>query len=111
MTHQHLLHSKVYFEYVISSSNPNCFVFQLVLGANLSSTYTKIGITCRIHYGSGSVSGYFSEDNRLVYGAKAEAATAVGFDYFIVDALRGTGFYQKTRLEIKRADDSEAFIA
>ncbi|KAA3472820.1 guanine deaminase [Gossypium australe] len=28
---------------------------------------------------------------RLVYGAKAEAAIAIGFDDFIADALRGTG--------------------
>ncbi|KAG2398724.1 uncharacterized protein HKW66_Vig0087950 [Vigna angularis] len=44
---------------------------------------------------------------RLVYGAKAEAAIAVGFDDFISDALRGTGFYQKAQLEIKRVDGKE----
>ncbi|KAG4383580.1 hypothetical protein GLYMA_13G117500v4 [Glycine max] len=48
---------------------------------------------------------------RLVYGAKAEAAIAIGFDDFIADALRGTGFYQKATLEIKRADGNEAIIA
>jgi hypothetical protein len=48
---------------------------------------------------------------RLVYGAKAEAAIAIGFDDFIADALRGTGFYQKASLEIKRADGNEAIIA
>jgi len=48
---------------------------------------------------------------RLVYGAKAEAAIAIGFDDFISDALRGTGFYQKAQLEIKRADGKEANIA
>ncbi|PIA60657.1 hypothetical protein AQUCO_00300286v1 [Aquilegia coerulea] len=48
---------------------------------------------------------------RLVYGAKAEAAIAIGFDDFIADALRGTGFYQKAHLEIKRADGKEAIIA
>lgn len=48
---------------------------------------------------------------RLVYGAKAEAAIAIGFDDFIADALRGTGFYQKACLEIKRADGNEAIIA
>ncbi|XP_027918279.1 guanosine deaminase-like [Vigna unguiculata] len=48
---------------------------------------------------------------RLVYGAKAEAAIAIGFDDFIADALRGTGFYQKATLEIKRADGNEAVIA
>ncbi|KAF5738806.1 hypothetical protein HS088_TW13G01707 [Tripterygium wilfordii] len=31
--------------------------------ARLSSTYTKIGIPCKIHYGSGSISGFFSQDN------------------------------------------------
>ncbi|XP_042452072.1 guanosine deaminase-like isoform X1 [Zingiber officinale] len=48
---------------------------------------------------------------RLVYGAKAEAAIAIGFDDFIADALRGTGFYQKAHLEIKRADGNGAIIA
>lgn len=48
---------------------------------------------------------------RLVYGAKAEAAIAIGFDDFIADALRGTGFYQKANLEIKRADGNGAIIA
>ncbi|KAK7816042.1 guanosine deaminase [Quercus suber] len=49
---------------------------------------------------------------RLVYGAKAEVAIAIGLDDFIADALRGTGFYhQKAHLEIKKADGSEAIIA
>ncbi|GJV81846.1 guanine deaminase [Tanacetum coccineum] len=48
---------------------------------------------------------------RLVYGAKAEAAIAIGFDDFIADALRGTGFYQKAHLEIKKADGNGAIIA
>lgn len=48
---------------------------------------------------------------RLVYGAKAEAAIAIGFDDFIADALRGTGFYQKAQLEIKKADGNGAIIA
>ncbi|KAK2358204.1 Cytidine/deoxycytidylate deaminase family protein [Trifolium repens] len=47
---------------------------------------------------------HLSRIKRLVYGAKAEAAIAVGFDDFIADALRGTGFYQKASLEIKRDD-------
>lgn len=47
----------------------------------------------------------------MVYGAKAEAAIAIGFDDFIADALRGTGFYQKSHLEIKKADGNEAVIA
>uniref|UniRef100_A0A5B7BHX8 Uncharacterized protein n=1 Tax=Davidia involucrata TaxID=16924 RepID=A0A5B7BHX8_DAVIN len=58
--------------------------------------------------------GKFSKDmllQRLVYGAKVEAAIAIGFDDFIEDSLRGTGFYQKAHLEIKRADDNGAIIA
>ena len=47
----------------------------------------------------------------MVYGAKAEAAIAIGFDDFIADALRRTGFYQKAHLEIKKADGSGAIIA
>ncbi|XP_051121943.1 guanosine deaminase-like [Andrographis paniculata] len=54
---------------------------------------------------------HLSRIKRLVYGAKAEAAIAIGFDDFIADALRGTGFYQKANLEIKRADGNEALIA
>ncbi|XP_058000811.1 guanosine deaminase isoform X2 [Hevea brasiliensis] len=48
---------------------------------------------------------------RLVYGAKAEAAIAIGFDDFIADALRGTAYYQKANLEIIRADGNGAIIA
>ncbi|KAG2695253.1 hypothetical protein I3760_07G006600 [Carya illinoinensis] len=54
---------------------------------------------------------HLSRIKRLVYGAKAEAAIAIGFDDFIADALRGTGFYQKSHLEIKKADGNEAVIA
>ncbi|KAH9684213.1 hypothetical protein KPL71_027927 [Citrus sinensis] len=31
--------------------------------ARLSRTYTKIGVPCKIHYGSGHISGFFSQDN------------------------------------------------
>jgi len=48
---------------------------------------------------------------RLVYGAQAEAALAIGFDDFIADAIRGTAYYQKANLEIKRADGSLAEAA
>ncbi|VAH97513.1 guanosine deaminase-like [Triticum dicoccoides] len=48
---------------------------------------------------------------RLVYGAKAEAAVAIGFDAFIADALRGTGHYRTANLEIKRADGNGALLA
>ncbi|KAI6692840.1 hypothetical protein NL676_020550 [Syzygium grande] len=54
---------------------------------------------------------HLSRAKRLVYGAKAEAAIAIGFDDFIADALRGTSFYQKAHLEIKRADGKGAKIA
>ncbi|CAH1439766.1 unnamed protein product [Lactuca virosa] len=54
---------------------------------------------------------HLSRIKRLVYGAKAEAAIAIGFDDFIADALRGTGFYQKAHLEIKKADGNGAVIA
>ncbi|XP_057515776.1 guanosine deaminase-like [Amaranthus tricolor] len=54
---------------------------------------------------------HLSRIKRLVYGAKAEAAIAIGFDDFIADALRGTGVYQKANLEIKKADGNEAAIA
>ena len=48
---------------------------------------------------------------RLVYGAKVEATIAIGFDDFISDALRGTSFYHKAQLQIKRANGKEANIA
>ncbi|XVE89834.1 hypothetical protein DITRI_Ditri20bG0026600 [Diplodiscus trichospermus] len=54
---------------------------------------------------------HLSRIKRLVYGAKAEAAIAIGFDDFIADALRGTAFYQKAHLEIKQADGTGAVIA
>ncbi|KAD7478378.1 hypothetical protein E3N88_01514 [Mikania micrantha] len=54
---------------------------------------------------------HLSRIKRLVYGAKAEAAIAIGFDDFIADALRGTGHYQKANLEIKKADGKGAMIA
>ncbi|KAJ9181716.1 hypothetical protein P3X46_005783 [Hevea brasiliensis] len=54
---------------------------------------------------------HLSRIKRLVYGAKAEAAIAIGFDDFIADALRGTAYYQKANLEIIRADGNGAIIA
>ncbi|XP_071711866.1 guanosine deaminase-like [Rutidosis leptorrhynchoides] len=48
---------------------------------------------------------------RLVYGAKAETGIASGFDAYISDALRGTGFYHKADLEIIKADGNVAIIA
>jgi tRNA(Arg) A34 adenosine deaminase TadA len=54
---------------------------------------------------------HLSKMKRLVYGAQAEAALAIGFDDFIADAIRGTAYYQKANLEIKRADGSLAEAA
>ena len=54
---------------------------------------------------------HLSRIKRLLYGAKAEATIEIGFDDFIADALRGTAYYQKANLEIKRADGSGAVIA
>ncbi|KAH7447726.1 hypothetical protein KP509_01G118700 [Ceratopteris richardii] len=48
---------------------------------------------------------------RLVYGAQVEAAIAIGFDDFIVDAIRRTTQYEKINLEIKRANFDHATIA
>lgn len=48
---------------------------------------------------------------KLLYGAKAEVAIAIGFNDFIADALTGIGFYQKANLEIKKADGNGAIIA
>ncbi|KAJ7514208.1 hypothetical protein O6H91_23G033300 [Diphasiastrum complanatum] len=54
---------------------------------------------------------HLSRIKRLVYGAQAEAAIAIGFDDFIADAIRGTSQYQKVNLEIKRADGTGAVLA
>ncbi|GJX45386.1 hypothetical protein Tco_0262062 [Tanacetum coccineum] len=46
------------------------------------------------------------EDNKVVYGAKDEAAVVIGFDDFIADALRGMDFIRKIidHLEIQKAN-------
>ncbi|MED6111233.1 hypothetical protein PIB30_050685 [Stylosanthes scabra] len=54
---------------------------------------------------------HLSKIKRLVYGVKAEAAVAIGFNPFIADVLRVTGCYQKSKLEIKKADGAGAFLA
>ncbi|XP_039021586.1 guanosine deaminase-like isoform X1 [Hibiscus syriacus] len=52
---------------------------------------------------------HLSRLKRVVYGAKAEAAVAIGFDPFIADALRGgTGLHQKACMEIKKVEGSGA---
>lgn len=54
---------------------------------------------------------HLSKIKRLVYGAQAEAALAIGFDDFIADAIRGTAYYQKTNLTIHRAEGEAAAAA
>ncbi|KAK7317639.1 hypothetical protein RJT34_02047 [Clitoria ternatea] len=54
---------------------------------------------------------HLSRIKRLVYRVKAKAVIAIGFDDFMADVLRGTRFYQKATLEIKRVDGNEAIIA
>nr|DAD32676.1 TPA_asm: hypothetical protein HUJ06_011527 [Nelumbo nucifera] len=46
----------------IFSMHISCY-FHSKFKADLSSTYIKIGNSCNIHYGSGSISGFFGEDN------------------------------------------------
>lgn len=54
---------------------------------------------------------HLSKLKRLVYGAQAEAALAIGFDDFIADAIRGTAYYQKATLQIHRANGVDAVAA
>lgn len=54
---------------------------------------------------------FLSKIKRVVYGAKAEAAIAVGFDSFVAEALRGADYYQKAHLKIIRADGEVAVFA
>ncbi|KAL6188359.1 hypothetical protein ACLB2K_039752 [Fragaria x ananassa] len=68
--------------------------------ATMSSTYTKIGIHCKIPYGSGSVSGYFSGDNVkvgdiIVKDQEFVEVTKEGFVAFLAarfDGVFGLGF-------------------
>ncbi|KAL6193519.1 hypothetical protein ACLB2K_034603 [Fragaria x ananassa] len=68
--------------------------------ATMSSTYTKIGIHCKIPYGSGSVSGYFSGDNVkvgdiIVKDQEFVEVTREGFVAFLAarfDGVFGLGF-------------------
>ncbi|CAI6007771.1 unnamed protein product [Closterium sp. NIES-65] len=54
---------------------------------------------------------HLSKIKRLVYGAQAEAALAIGFDDFIADAIRGTAYYQKASLQIHKAEGHVAAAA
>ncbi|KAI3423269.1 uncharacterized protein J3R85_011236 [Psidium guajava] len=77
----------------------NCY-FHSRYKARLSSTYTKIGIPCKIHYGSGSISGVFSQDNvkvgDIVVGDQEFVeARKEGFLAFLAaqfDGILGLGF-------------------
>ncbi|KAA3468749.1 Asparticase [Gossypium australe] len=68
-----------------------------------SSTYTKIGKPCEINYGSGSISGFFSEDNVEVGGVVVrdqvfvEATREGSFPTFVLakfDGILGLGFQE-----------------
>ncbi|CAI8603369.1 unnamed protein product [Vicia faba] len=54
---------------------------------------------------------HFSKIKRLVYGAKADVAVAIGFDSFIADAQKDTSSHQKSRLEIKKIEGTAAALA
>lgn len=77
----------------------NCY-FHSRFKARLSSTYTKIGIPCKIHYGSGSISGVFSLDNVkagdiVVKDQEFVEARKEGFLAFLAaqfDGVLGLGF-------------------
>ncbi|CAN6551124.1 unnamed protein product [Malus baccata var. baccata] len=68
--------------------------------AILSSTYSKIGIPCKIPYGSGSISGYFSRDNSkignvIIKDQEFVEITREGFLTFLTakfDGVLGLGF-------------------
>ncbi|KAE8702647.1 Detected protein of confused Function [Hibiscus syriacus] len=48
---------------------------------------------------------HLSRTKKVVYGAKAEAAVAAGFNPFIAaDALRGSGLHQKACMEMKKVE-------
>ncbi|XVE80681.1 hypothetical protein DITRI_Ditri15bG0000100 [Diplodiscus trichospermus] len=70
--------------------------------ARLSSTYTKIGIPCKINYSSGSISGFFSLDHVKVGDIDVKdqefiEITREGFLPFLVakyDGILGLGFQE-----------------
>ncbi|XP_060667815.1 aspartic proteinase [Ziziphus jujuba] len=67
-----------------------------------SKTYTKIGKSCEIRYGSGSISGFFSQDNVKVGDLTVEdqvfiEATREGSLSFVIakfDGILGLGFQE-----------------
>ncbi|KAL7207427.1 hypothetical protein ACSBR1_029391 [Camellia fascicularis] len=68
--------------------------------AKLSNTYTEIGTSCKIHYGSGSIFGFFSQDNVrfgdvIIKDQVFTEATKEGLFMFLLaqfDGIIGLGF-------------------
>ncbi|XP_052188367.1 aspartic proteinase-like isoform X2 [Diospyros lotus] len=80
-----------------------CFVHSRYR-AWLSRTYTKIGISCKIRYGSGLVRGFFSQDNVGVGNVVVKdqvfaEATSEGLLAFLLaqfDGILGLGFQENS---------------
>jgi len=80
-----------------ASRNPSHFLFTPCISVTTVKLITYLS--------------YIHINQRLVYGAKAEAAVAIGFDSFIADAQKGSDSRQKAQLEIKKIDGNAAAIA
>ncbi|XP_021686286.2 aspartic proteinase isoform X3 [Hevea brasiliensis] len=83
----------------VSPTLITCY-FHSKFRARMSRTYTKIGIPCKIHYGSGSISGFFGQDHvKLGDGTIRDQefveVTRQGFLAFLgtqFDGILGLGF-------------------